>query len=131
MLASISRWFSCWRSFFSPVPGWKQRYLAFKGGKTTWAVPDRPESPQVIPFPVQWIPHRLSVIEDPEDVRLRGFAFLKEVISAESGTMLTRDDAVACLRCGIHLSAKEAHMIGGFDPPYCKRCHWPLLITGR
>ncbi len=130
MFARLKQFFSKWIAFFCPVTGWKKRYLAFKGGQTTWEVPGHPKASKVVPFPVEWIPHRTAGEFDDEATRKRGFEFLPAVC-VDSGKEAPIGKGVRCLRCGIPLHESAAHMVSGFDPPYCKRCHWPLLLLGR
>jgi hypothetical protein len=130
VLHKLYMFFYRWLAFFRPVKGWKMRYLQFKAGKNVWEVPDRPTVPKVVPFPVEWVPYRLSTAADPPEVQARGFEFL-DVKCAETGQDAAKGTAVSCLRCGIPLHPTAAHMVSGFDPPYCKRCHWPILLTGR
>jgi len=180
-----------WFAFFRPVFGWRQRFLQFKSGSTTWDVPGHPNAPKVVPFPVQWIPHRITGAEDEAkalDLRLslteqqdileqrhraladveassanavevgafealvknqqelvdklkartetqeglvsRGFEFLASTC-VDSGKDAPVGVGVLCLRCGLPLHPEAANMMGGFDPPFCKRCSWPLLLIGR
>ena len=117
-----------WRAFFSPVPDWWERYRAFRSGTNQWEVPGKPDRPKVVPFPVQWIPHRLVLSEaDSEAAWARGFEF-EEAICADTGKPCGVGLVVACLRCGVPLHPEAAHMFGGFDPPYCKRCKWVIRL---
>ena len=148
--------FSKWLAFFNPVKGWKTRRLQFKGGNTTWEVPGHPECSKVVPWPVQWIPHRqltaaevaapaalqARVDEDPANPDLvrdlaaakglaeRGFAFV-DCTCVDSGKAAGIGIGVLCVRCGVPLHPDSANMISGFDPPHCDRCHWPLLLLGK
>lgn len=117
-------------SFFNPVPGWKIRFREFQAGRRVWDVPGRPQCPKVIPFPIEWFPHRLSQDEDTEEEKARGFVFL-DSLCIDTGKEIKPGVATLCLRCGVPLHPDAAHMMGGFDPPYCRRCRWPLLIEMR
>ncbi len=185
---SIRSFFTKWRAFFFPVPGWRKRLLQFKAGCTSWDVPGRPEASKVIPWPVDWVPHRITTQEEedraiqvrakraafaaltpppPEDesslevlthidtatreeerrhyaaqkagvekaeqdeaLALRGFEFLP-CVCIDSGKEAPVGVGVLCVRCGVPLHPEAANMISGFDPPYCSRCRWPLLLIGR
>ena len=117
-----------WIAFFSPMPGWKARYTKFLGGGTTWSVPGKPDKPQLIPFPLPWMPHRLKLTEeDDEAAHTRGFVFLPGVC-ADTGQRGEIGVIVSCLRCAVPLHPSAAHMYGGFDPPYCNRCKWVIKL---
>lgn len=112
-----------WKAFLRPVPGWHARYQEYLGGKNTWEVPGRPDVPKVVPFPVQWIPHRLDNL-GPDD-QARGFAF-EPVVCSSSGKSAPVGTGVCCVRCGVPLHETEARMRNGFDAPKCWRCA-PLI----
>jgi hypothetical protein len=123
--------FQRWWAFFSPEKGWRDRYLAFRSGKNVWEVPGKPECPKVVPFPVQWIPHRLELLpEDDEAAHVRGFVFTQPVCSA-TGKTVPLGRGVNCLRCGVALHEARAHMVTSFSPPYCSRCRWPILLVSK
>lgn len=185
---SIRSFFFKWRAFFFPVDGWRKRLLQFKAGCTSWEVPGRPESSKVIPWPVEWVPHRITT-QDEEDraiqvramrtafaalpappdeqetemealsradtltkaeerrvymeekekveaaeaaatLELRGFEFLP-CTCVDTGKEAPVGVGVLCVRCGIPLHPEAAAMVSGFDPPYCSRCRWPLLLLGK
>jgi hypothetical protein len=117
-----------WLAFFRPVRGWWERYTAFRRGATVWEIPGKPDKPKAVPFPLEWLPHRLALTaEDSEAAHLRGFAF-EEVTCVDSGQKCGGGVAVSCLRCSVPLHPDAAHMFGGFDPPYCKRCKWVIKL---
>ena len=147
------QFFKKWLAFFNPVPGWRKRLLSFKGGQTAWEVPGHPECSKVVPWPVQWIPHRTltqeerdsaiqfraRAVEDPafeeqavaaEALVSRGFVFLP-CTCVDSGKEAPVGEGVCCVRCGVAIHPEYANMLSGFDPPYCARCRWPLLLLGR
>lgn len=119
--------FAKWSAFFSPVSGWKDRFLEFKSGRRTWAVPGKPDFPEVVPFPVEWVPHTFDEAEFDDKAREIGFKFI-DVVCCETGKPAPAGVGVLCLRCGIPLHPTAAGMIGGFDPPVCKRCSWILIF---
>lgn len=108
-----------WGRFLRPVKGWRVRYLAFLGGRTTWNVPDRPDADPVAPWPIEWMPHRQYALDEVETKR--GFAF-ESCVCVDSGMTAQPGDAVSCLRCGVPLHTSAAGMLHGFDPPKCRRC---------
>jgi len=113
-----------WISFFRPVPGWAKRYRELRGGRNIWPVPGKEGKPKLVPFPIEWFPHRLELTaEDDEEAHARGFVFLPAVC-AESGEEAAVGVVVSCCRCGIPLHPREADMVSDFDPPQCKRCRW-------
>lgn len=117
---SMKRFLAKWWAYFHPLPGWKARYKMFKAGQHEWEIPGRPDASKTVPFPVDWIPHRLT----GDDVKPEtGFVFL-EPESIETGLKLEIGHGVRCLRCGVPLmdNPDEANMYGGFDPPCCRRC---------
>ena len=117
-----------WVAFFRPLGGWKTRYRQAKMGRNTWEVPGKPFSPKVIPFPVEWLPHRLDLVDgDNSSAHSRGFVFLPGVC-VDTGKEVEVGTAVSCCRCGVTLSPEAAHMFSGFDPPYCKRCKWVIKL---
>ena len=124
MLTLVQKWWA----FLCPVPGWKERFLAAKAGKTIWQVPGKPEKPRLVPFPVEWMPHRCALTaEDDQASHARGFVFLPGVC-VETGKELAVGVALSCCRCGVTLSPEAAHMYQGFDPPYCSRCRWVIKL---
>ena len=117
-----------WSAFFRPVGGWKVRLLEARAGRNTWEVPGKPHCSKVVPFPVQWLPHRLALTdEDTEADHTRGFVFLAGTC-VDSGKYAKIGEAVNCCRCGVLLHPTSAHMFAGFDPPYCSRCKWPIKL---
>ena len=123
----LPTFFFKWKRWFRPIPGWKQRYKAFLGGKNVWDVPGRPDVPKVVPFPVEWIPHRFEGLQSEEEVK-RGFA-LESVTCVDTGDYAPVGVGVLCIRCGVPLHEKAAGMTNGFDPPKCKRCAPVIAIT--
>lgn len=107
-------WWRKWWAWLRPRKGWREDYRRFKGGKNVWPVPGNPEADNIVPFPLYWIPHRLS--DHP-----RGFDFL-EATCADTGKHLPVGVGVRCLRCQVDLHPSAANMIHGFSAPYCKRC---------
>lgn len=129
MIEKLILFWQKWLAFFRPVPGWRDRLRKFKGGQTVWDVPGKPGKSKVVPFPLEWIPHRLEVTEeDDEATKERGFAMIP-VTCIEGGEEAAVGVGVLCLRCGVPLHPRHANMVGGFDPPYCKRCKWPIKLT--
>jgi hypothetical protein len=157
----MKNFFRKWLAFFRPVDGWKRRLLQFKSGNTAWEVPGKPDAPKVVPFPVQWIPWRaltsdeellalelkveIEALEKDEDATTEALEALKQKSEAasaltarfldctciDSGKLAPVGVGVLCCRCGVPLHPEYANMMGGFDPPYCNRCRWPLLLLGR
>ena len=122
-------WFKKWMAFFSPIDGWKDRLLSFLAGKTAWDVPGKPECNQVIPWPVQWIPHVLHTGEVADDeARKRGFEFIP-VVCTDSKKEAPPGLGVCCARCGVHLHQSAAAQRGNFTPPSCKRCRLIVSYT--
>jgi hypothetical protein len=118
-----------WFAFFRPVSGWKERLINFKSGQTTWEIAGNPELPKLIPFPLEWVPHRLELTdEDDEAAHARGFVFLPGTC-VDSGKECEPGVVVSCLRCSVPLHPTAANMFGGFDPPYCHRCKWVLKLV--
>jgi hypothetical protein len=116
-----------WGAFFRPVPGWKKRYREASGGRQVWSVPGRDDVNKMIPWPLEWIPHRLA--EDEEDAAWeKGFEFL-EATCIETGENLPIGVGVCCLRCGVPLHPLQARMTSGFSPPRCSRCHILVVIA--
>lgn len=126
MIPFVRRWWC----FFFPVRGWKSRYLSFTRGRKSWPVPRRPDVPHVIPFPVEWIPHR--ILKENEEVNTEnpvGFQFLEDVC-IDTGKKLPIGVGVLCCRCGIPLHPEAASMFSGFDPPICRRCRFIVRLAG-
>lgn len=117
-----------WKAFFSPLPGWKERLLSFRRGNRTWAVPYSEAAPHVIPWPVQWFPHRQIAESDTEEDKNRGFIFT-DTVCVDSGLSAEKGVAACCVRCGVHLHPSAANMASGFDPPTCRRCYWVIFLT--
>ena len=117
-----------WKAFFFPRPGWKERLLLAKRGQNTWPVPYKKDAPKVIPWPVDWIPHRPATEADDDAAKARGFVFL-DVICVDSGRESPPGVGALCARCGVPLHPSCANMLGGFDPPVCKRCYWIVFTT--
>jgi hypothetical protein len=125
----LSTFISKWIAFFHPLPGWLLRLREAKAGKNTWEVPGKPDRPKVVPFPVPWLPHRLELTEADDDAdHARGFVFLPGVC-VDSGKDCAVGVVVSCCRCGVSLHPAAAHMIAGFDPPYCSRCRWVIKLV--
>ena len=117
-----------WLAFFRPVLGWRERLLDYLRGQKAWPIPGKPDKPRVVPFPLEWIPHRSELTEeDDEAAHARGFVFLP-ITCVDSEQESLPGVAVSCCRCGVGLHPNAAHMIGGFDPPYCKRCKWVIKL---
>lgn len=120
----LDRFLLRWWMFFFPVHAWRERYEKFLRGQRTWAIESHPHLHPTIPFPVEWVPVRW------EESPITG----KEVFtmctstSLESGNPLPIGEGVRCLRCGIELHEREAHMYGSYDPPQCSRCYRLLKI---
>lgn len=118
-----------WIAFFWPVPGWKRRLQEAKAGRNVWDVPGKPEKSKVVPWPVEWMPHRLELTEeDDETAHTRGFVFLPGVC-VDTGLEAKVGEVVSCCRCRVALHPRAAHMIAGFDPPHCKRCRWVIKLV--
>lgn len=117
-----------WKAFFSPIQGWKARLRLFRRGTKTWAVPYDDKAPHVMPWPVQWFPHRKLIETDEDKDKERGFVFLDSVC-VDSGVPIEKGVATSCVRCGVHLHPEKANMSGGFDPPICRRCYWVIFFT--
>jgi hypothetical protein len=77
-----------WWHFFFPVKGWKPRYLAFTRGQKSWPVPGRPDAPHVMPFPVEWIPHRIVLAVSGVGIAPRQGEEKKQDDSAEQEAVL-------------------------------------------
>ena len=106
----MMQFFKKWLAFFNPVKGWRSRYVLFRSGKTSWEVPGLPECNKVIPWPVQWIPHRmLTQVERDDAIQLRARAvedptFEEQAVAAEA--LVTR--GFVFLPCTCVDSGKEA-----------------------
>lgn len=122
MRSFINRWWS----FLFPVTGWKERYRAYKHGQLTWEVPGRPDVNKVTPWPVEWLPHRLDNLEDKW--QKLGFQPI-ESTCVETGAKLAPGIGVRCVRCGVSLSPKAAHMRTLHDPPHCRRCSFIIALV--
>ena len=117
-----------WIAFLRPLPGWKKRILEFRAKKNVWDVPGKPDKPKLVPFPLEWLPHRLELTdEDDEASHARGFVMLSGTC-VDTGQECEPGVVVSCLRCGVPLHPTAANMVGGFDPPYCRRCEWPIKL---
>jgi hypothetical protein len=117
-----------WKAFLLPRTGWKKRLLLAKSGQTVWEVPYKKDAPKVIPWPVEWIPHRQVNETDDEAAQTRGFVFL-DVVCIDSGKAAPVGVGALCARCGVPLHPEAAHMLGGFSPPSCKRCYWFTFLA--
>lgn len=133
----ISSWWSAakrtwfrWSHFFRPRKGWATQLKQFKAGKTAWPMPYREGAPQVVPWPVDWVPHRPAVGTDTPEEQERGFVFL-ECTCIDSGRHAKVGEATSCLRCGVPLHPVAANMVTSIDPPYCRRCSWVVFFTIR
>lgn len=125
----IRRWMHKWWAFLRPVPGWKERLLAFRSGQTAWEVPGRPECNKVIPWPVEWIPHRMYAPDEQvsEEQAKRGFA-LGEAVCVDTGKVGRIGEVACCARCGVTLHP-DANRTSGFKPPACRRCATLIAFT--
>lgn len=108
-----------WFRFFFPVRGWRKRYRAFSRGRNVWEVPGKPDKPKLIPFPLEWLPHRLDNLEGDDE--RKGFA-LVPAVCVDTGLEVQPGDGVLCLRCGVPLHPSVANIVTTQDPPYCRRC---------
>ena len=117
-----------WWAFFSPVAGWKLRYRQYKAGKTVWDVPGKPEANKLVPWPLEWVPHRMTQENDLEADQQRGFLFLPATC-AETGQEAAVGEAVRCLRCGVDLHPKAANQLNSLTPPVCPRCTWLVRLV--
>lgn len=125
----LSPFISKWIAFFRPRLGWAEMLREFKAGKNVWNIPGKPDKPQVVPFPIEWMPHRLELTEaDDAAAQTRGFVFLPGVC-VDSGKEVEIGVAVSCCRCAVTLHPGMAGMIAGFDPPYCSRCKWVIKLV--
>lgn len=116
-----------WKAFFFPVKGWKERFKLYQRGTKTWSVPYDANAPKVLPWPVEWFPHRRVIETDAPEDKERGFVFL-DTTCVDSGMSAPLGVAACCVRCGVHLHPEAAHMLGGFDPPICSRCYWVIKL---
>jgi hypothetical protein len=124
----LSKFRMKWFAFFLPLPGWLTRLREAKAGRNAWPVPGKPDKPMVVPFPIEWVPHRLELTgEDNDAAHARGFVF-HAATCTDSEEEAAVGVAVSCCRCAVSLHPKAAHMIGGFDPPYCRRCRWVIKL---
>jgi hypothetical protein len=125
----VGSFWSKWLAFFRPVAGWAQRLREAKAGRNVWEVPGKPEKSKLVPFPIEWMPHRLELTEeDDEAAHIRGFVFLPGTC-VDTGKEAAVGDVVSCCRCGVPLHPLASHMIGGMDPPYCRRCRWVIKLV--
>lgn len=113
-----------WWMFFFPVRGWRDRYEKFLRGQRVWPIEADPTLPPTIPFPLAWVP----VQWERDESKDKDFFRLCSSTSLESGNPLPVGEGVRCLRCGIELHEREAHMYGAYDPPQCPRCRRLLQI---
>lgn len=121
-LQPAAGFFSRWWAFFRPLRHWKERYQLYLGGQKVWMVPGKPESPSLVPWPLEWIPARLEVTEaDSETAQTLGFV-LQGAICTDSGKSAQIGQAVRCCRCGVPLHQSHAHMLTSISPPSCSRC---------
>lgn len=118
-------WWQKWLAFFRPVPDWRKRYRQFLSGQRTWEIPGKPEKSKCVPYPLQWIPHTFDESQFDEADAERGFKFL-DAVCCDTGRASPIGVGVLCLRCGVPLHPEAANMYAGFDPPYCKRCHFVI-----
>lgn len=113
---------SKWIAFFFPAEGWKERLLSFRGGANGWPIPGKPEKPPIMIFPLEWVPHRLQLTDEDDEVsHTRGFILLSGTC-VESGEHYEVGQVLSCLRCGVYLSEGAADSRTVFDPPCCRRC---------
>jgi hypothetical protein len=115
-------WLRKWRAFFFPPSEWKERLIAVRRGQTVWEVPGKPECNKVIPWPLDWVPHRLYNGRDDltDEESARGFALL-EASCVDTGQTAAVGQAVHCVRCTVPLHP-HACRTSGFQPPACRRC---------
>ena len=115
-------WIQKFMAFFSPVPGWEERLRAFQDGKTSWEVPGKAECNNTVPWPVEWIPHRLYGPEEEltQEESKRGFEML-EIRCVDTGLQAEIGHGACCARCGVNIHPK-ANKTRGFQPPACRRC---------
>ena len=130
----MGKWFKRWLrrclAFFRPLEGWKERLSLFQGGTATWDVPGNPAANKVIPWPLQWVPHKLHSAENPptDDAALaRGFDFVHPTVCVDSGRSLALGVGVRCVRCAVDLHPALAGQRTGSDPPSCRRCR--ILVS--
>lgn len=121
-MSSMIVWMQKWWAFLRPMPGWKERLLAYRGGQTIWEVPGKPECNKVVPWPLEWVPHRVyDASETLTDVdAVRGFE-MTEVTCVDTGKTAKVGDSTCCARCGVPLHP-DANRTNGFKPPACRRC---------
>lgn len=129
-MAAFLLFLTKWIAFFRPKKGWAQRLRAFRAGQTVWPVPYSDQVPKLVPWPIDWIPHRPLNETDSEEDKARGFVFLP-CVCVDTGREAKIGDAVLCLRCGVPLHPIAANMVSSVDPPYCRRCSWPVFFAGR
>ena len=123
----MANWFRKWTAFFRPVKGWKERFLDFKRGRTSWPVPGRPECNQVAPWPVEWIPHRILKPGEGKDEVQEGIGFeFLTITCVDSGKEAGPGVGVSCCRCGVHLHPIASNQYSGMDPARCNRCKWVM-----
>lgn len=111
-------------AFLSPLPNWQQRVRLYRGGMIVWDVPDHPEVGKIGPWPAEWTP--LRILADESGTPKIDFL---PVVSAVSGRTAEGEDAVACVRCGIHLHMDEAGMQTNLDVPSCAWCRNTVMST--
>lgn len=151
--------FRKWLAFFFPVKGWRERVLLYKRGCQAWEVPGHPLANKVLPWPVEWIPHRFPTLDEEESARClrmkldslppgvqrghlekqvlelehfvikQGFA-VTGCTCSETGEAVALGEGVLCVRCGVPLNQNASLMTSAFSPPRCSRCRWPLLLLG-
>ena len=115
-------WWAKWRAWLFPSEGWARRVALHNAGKTAWEVPNQPEKPQTIPFPITWVPHR------PDPSRTSGFELLG-CICTDSGREAPVGEAVCCARCEVPLHEQHAGVLHKAAVPSCGRCRRKVKIA--
>lgn len=122
-----------WWRFVRPVPGWFDRYRLAKSGTTVWSVPDAPpETPKLVPWPLEWFPHRRLLPSDTDEGDIQRQFVFTEPFCVDSGLVVPKGLGVLCCRCGVPLHQDYAYPALGapsFDAPYCRRCRFPMLLV--
>ena len=105
-------------SFFSPLPGWKDRVRRFSAGQLAWPLPHRTDAPKVGPFPPEWTAVKLLPIGEGHP---RGWENI-EVICTDCGGLASAAHGVRCARCGTFLHEGCAGLVLGNEVPACVIC---------
>lgn len=124
--------FRKWLAFLRPRSGWLAQYRQALAGRNVWEVPNRPECPKLIPWPLDWIPHRLTTAEDPIDDFSRGWVDKEEVCVDTGKIVSSATMGCRCCRCGVPLHPTVAYPLfggPGYNAPFCSRCwYWTLPV---